>query len=96
MNNLTGLFTQSPLIVLCIVLIYIIRMVYADWKEERKEREVQDRKNSEVMAGLLLNVKENSLEKRNLYEKIKEYEGKLESFEKVLRRIDKQMQRNNV
>ena len=70
MDTLLKALEQTPLVALCIVLLIILKTIYKDWKVDRKYRDDQEVKNMEVLSKVLEIVKENSLEKRGLSEKI--------------------------
>lgn len=64
MDTILEALKQTPLVALCIILVWILKIVYKDWKAERKYRDEQELKNMGVLTRVLEVVKENSLERR--------------------------------
>jgi hypothetical protein len=84
MDTLLEALKQTPLVALCIILVLGLKTIYKDWKKEREYRDEQELKNMETLTRVLEVVKENSLEKRVLSEKV-------DCFSNTLDRLDRKL-----
>ena len=66
LETLLEILKQAPLVALCILLVWALKVLYCDSKKERKYTRGEELKNMETLARVLEVVKENSIEKRNL------------------------------
>lgn len=82
MDTILEALKQTPLVALCVILVYILKVVYKDWKAERKYRDEQELKNMETLTRVLEVVKENSLEKRALSDKVTVFIATLDRLER--------------
>jgi hypothetical protein len=82
MDTIFEALKQTPLVALCVILVYILKVVYKDWKAERKYRDEQELKNMETLTRVLEVVKENSLEKRALSDKVTVFVATLDRLER--------------
>lgn len=82
MESIFEALKQTPLVALCVILVYILKVVYKDWKAERKYRDEQELKNMETLTRVLEVVKENSLEKRALSDKVTVFVATLDRLER--------------
>ena len=73
LETITDVLSKAPLVALCILLVGALKVLYSDSKKERKYTRSEELKNIDTLTRVLEVVKENSLEKRNLSDKIAEF-----------------------
>lgn len=73
LETIIEILKQAPLVALCILLVYGLKVIYSDAKKDRKYSKSEDVKNMETLSRVLEVVKENSLERRELSEALKAF-----------------------
>jgi len=69
-ETLLDILKQTPLVALCIILVWALKILYTDSKKERKYSRSEEIKNMETLTRVLEVIKENAVEKRTLSEKL--------------------------